>query len=150
MSPEQVLFATDAPYGTHMVSQLQVGLLLRRIGAPRRSSRAIFWGNAERVAGGRPAATMSPPLVEGSMQLSLQRLRVHEYLVMAATTRWLRQPDTPGAMMLAARASDPQSDPALADVAELLAAAQIVWDDPDRARDLFRLLQIAMCLVMDT
>ena len=149
VAPEQVLFATDAPYGTHMVSQLQVGMLLRRIGASEEVVSAIFWGNAERVAAGVPAPAMSPPLIDDSMRLSLQRMRVHEYLVMAATTRWLRQPDTPGALRLAARASDPASDPALADVAELLAAAQLVWDDPERARDLFRLLQIAMCLVMD-
>jgi predicted TIM-barrel fold metal-dependent hydrolase len=149
VSPEQVLFATDVPYGTYAVSQLQVGLLLRRIGASDDVVSDIFWSNAERVAAGRPAPAMSPPLIDGSMALSLQRMRVHEYLVMAATTRWLRQPDTPGAMMLAARACDPESDPALTDVAELLAAAQAVWDDPDRARDVFRLLQIAMCLLLD-
>lgn len=149
VSPEQVLFATDVPYGTYPISQLQVGLLLRRIGASDEVVSGIFWDNAERVAAGQPAPAMSPPLIDGDMTLSLQRLRVHEYLVMAATTRWLRQPDTPGAMMLAARACDPQTDPGLSDVAELLAAAQAVWDEPDRARDLFRLLQIAMCLLLD-
>jgi len=148
-SPEQVLFATDVPYGTYAVSQLQVGLLLRRIGATDDVRAAIFWGNAERVAAGQPAPSMSPPLIDGSLRLSLQRMRVHEYLVMAATTRWLRQPDTPGALMLATRASDPHTDSGLADVAELLAAAQGVWDDPDRTRDLFRLLQVAMALTLD-
>ena len=149
VSPEQVLFATDAPYGTYGVSELMLGLLLRRIGAAPDVIDAVFWGNAERVAAGRPAEAMSPPLLGAQMGLSLQRLRVHEYLVMAATTRWLRQPDTPGAMMLAARACDPTGDPGLQDVSDLLAAAQLVWDEPDRARDLFRLLQIAMCLILD-
>ena len=41
-----------------------------------------MWGNAERAARGEPAQTLSPPLVARDRTIPLQRVRVHEYLIM--------------------------------------------------------------------
>ena len=146
-SPEQVLYASDAPYGTYPVGQLQLVTLLRRAGADDDVIRAVLWGNAERVAAGRPAEQLSPPLMPGRLDLPLQRLRLHEYLVMAATLLWTQQPDTPGAIGLARCACDTDGGDELAEVAELLDAAAVCFAE-DRTLA-FRLLQIAGAMVLD-
>ena len=89
----------------------------------------------------------------------LQRVRVHEYLIMATTLLWTRLPDTPGAVGLARRACDTNGSSELAAVEALLDLAQELWtqslaiEDPDAARTYgraaARTLQIADSIVLD-
>jgi predicted TIM-barrel fold metal-dependent hydrolase len=158
-SPEQVIFASDLPYGMPGTSQLALSLVLRRAGATEAQTRAMFWGNAERAARGEPAESLSPPLFTRERCAPLQRLRIHDYLVMTQTMLWSRMGDRPGALGLALRACDTGGSGDLADVAELLEAVQTLWsealetEDEDVAREptraAIRLLQIADALVLD-
>jgi len=158
-SPEQIVFASDAPYGAPGIAQIQVGTALNRAGATPDQVRAIMWGNAERAARGEPAATLSPPLVARDRTIPLQRVRVHEYLIMATTLLWTRLPDTPGAIGLARRACDTNGNDDLEIVAGLLDLAEELWtqslaiEDPDDARPYSRAaartLQIADSIVLD-
>jgi hypothetical protein len=158
-SPEQVLFASDLPYGMPGTSQLALSLVLRRAGATEAQTRAMFWGNAERAARGEPAESLSPPLFTRERCTPLQRLRIHDYLVMTQTMLWSRMGDRPGALGLALRACDTGGSGDLGDVAELLEAVQSLWsealqiEDEDAAREptraAIRLLQIADALVLD-
>jgi uncharacterized protein len=158
-SPEQVVFASDLPYGTPGTSQLALSLVLRRAGATEAQTRAMFWGNAERAARGEPAKSLSPPLFTRERCAPLQRLRIHDYLVMTQTMMWSRMGDRPGALGLALRACDTGGSADLGDVAELLEAVQVLWsealqiEDEDAAREptraAIRLLQIADALVLD-
>jgi uncharacterized protein len=158
-SPEQIAFASDAPYGALAIAQIQVGTALNRAGATPDQVRAIMWGNAERAARGEPASTLSPPLVTRDRTVPLQRVRVHEYLIMATTLLWTRLPDTPGAIGLARRACDTNGSGELEVVETLLDLAEELWtqslaiEDPDAARPYgraaARTLQIADSIVLD-
>lgn len=158
-SPEQVVFASDLPYGMPATAQLALSLVLRRAGASDDQTRAMFWGNAERAARGEPAPALTPPLLPRERTVPLQRLRVHDYLVMTQTLMWSRTGDRPGALGLAVRACDTDGAGELADVAELLEGVQVLWtealaiEDETAAREptraAMRLLQIADALVLD-
>jgi predicted TIM-barrel fold metal-dependent hydrolase len=158
-SPEQIAFASDAPYGLGGIAQVQLGTALVRAGASPDQLRAIMWGNAERASRGEPAPVLSPPLVDRDRTVPLQRVRVHEYLIMATTLLWTRLPDMPGAIGLARRACDTNGNGELAVVEELLDTAEELWaqalaiEDPDAARTYSRAagrtLQIADSIVLD-
>ena len=145
-APEQILFASDTPYGTHPFGIVQLAHALHAAAAGSAATAAIFWDNAERVGDGRPADALSPPLLTGSGRLSYQRLRVIEYLAMAVALAWMQQDDTPGALNLARCACDPDSDDGLHDAAELIEAAGELWDE-DR-RGCFHMIQLAQSLVL--
>jgi predicted TIM-barrel fold metal-dependent hydrolase len=145
-APEQILYASDTPYGTHPFGIVQLAHALHAAAAGRSDTAAIFWDNAERVADGRPADALSPPLLARDVRLSYQRLRVVEYLSMAATLIWMQQDDTPGAIGLARSACDPDSDDGLPDVAELIEAAGELWDE-DRM-GCFHMVQLAQSLAL--
>ncbi|MGZ4480815.1 MAG: amidohydrolase family protein [Gaiellales bacterium] len=147
-SPEQIMYASDVPYGTYPVGQFQLALALRATGATDDQIRGVFWDNAERVSQGRAAERLSPPLQARELAQPLQHLRIREYLNMAATLLWLRQPDGPGVMGLARCACDVSSGNGLAEVAGLLELAEELWDDEQRAA--FRLIQIAAALLLDS
>ena len=158
-SPEQIAFASDAPYGMCAIAQVQLGTALVRAGATPDQLRAIMWGNAERAARGEPAQTLSPPLVARDRTIPLQRVRVHEYLIMATTLLWTRLPDMPGALGLARRACDTDGSHELDVVEGLLDMAEELWtealgiEDLDAARPYSRAaartLQIADSIVLD-
>jgi uncharacterized protein len=158
-SPEQIVFASDLPYGMPGTARLALLLVLRRAGATHDQIRAMFWANAERAARGEPAPVLTPPLMTPERTVPLQRMRIHDYLVMTQTLMWSRMADTPGALGLALRACDTDGANELADVAELLEAVQQLWaqgltiEDEDTARTYtraaMRLLQIADALLQD-
>jgi predicted TIM-barrel fold metal-dependent hydrolase len=158
-SPEQIVFASDLPYGMPATARLALLLVLRRAGASDDQARAMFWGNAERAARGEHAPSLSPALMPRDRTVPLQRMRIHDYLVMTQTLMWSRMGDTPGALGLAVRACDTDGAHELADVAELLEGVQQLWAEglamEDEAagrtytRAAMRLLQIADALVQD-
>ena len=158
-SPEQILFASDAPYGMPATARFALLLVLRRAGASEEQIRAMFWDNADRACRGEPAPALTPPLMSRERMVPLQRLRIHDYLVMTQTLMWSRLGDTPGALGLALRACDTNGSDGLADVAELLEAVSELWSEGLAAEDettgrtytrsAMRLLQIADAIVQD-
>jgi hypothetical protein len=158
-SPEQIVFASDMPYGMPATAQLALLLVLRQADATDDQVRDVFWRNAERASRGEPAATLSPPLMPRDRTVPLQRLRIHDYIVMTQTLMWSRVPDAPGALSLAVRACDTDGAHELEDVAELLEGVRELWaeglaiEDANVGRPFIRgamrLLQIADALVQD-
>jgi predicted TIM-barrel fold metal-dependent hydrolase len=158
-SPEQILFASDAPYGMPATARFALLLVLRRAGASDEQIRAMFWGNADRACRGEQPSALTPPLMARERMVPLQRLRIHDYLVMTQTLMWSRLGDTPGALGLALRACDTEGSDDLAEVAELLEAVRELWTEGLAAEDettgrtytraAMRLLQIADALVQD-
>jgi hypothetical protein len=156
-APEQIVWASDAPYGMMQSASLQMLRVARHAGATPDQLRAIFWGNADRVARGEPAATLSPPLLDGPPAMSFQRLRINDYMMTTMALLWMRQPDMPGALGLALRACDVEASPELTDVAELIEAASVLWaeglthDQPEQitpyTRAASRLLQVALTVL---
>ena len=114
---------------------------------------------AESAARGASAETLSPALVTRDRTIPLQRVRVHEYVIMASTLMWTRLGDMPGAIGLARRACDVDGGGNLDGVAGLLDTAEELWskalaiEDADEARPYsraaFRTMQIADSIVLD-
>ena len=156
-APEQILWASDAPYGMMQSASLQMLRVGHHAGASPEQLRGMFWGNAERVAHGVPAATLSRPLMDGPPRMTFQRLRISDYMMTTMALLWMRQPDMPGALGLALRACDTEASPELAEVAELIETASLLWaegltrDQPEQitlyTRAASRMLQVALTLL---
>ncbi len=159
-SPEQILWASDLPYGDPEASIMQLTRLLHSVGALAAWAPRMFWANAERVARGQPAADLTAPLAPRNVELSLQRMRISDYLAMAASLLWMSQPDRPGMIGLAVRACDADGAGELGECAELISVAGELWTQSlesgeggagsTERRAAFRLLQIALSLVHTT
>jgi predicted TIM-barrel fold metal-dependent hydrolase len=160
VAPEQIVWASDAPYGMAETVTVQMARLLHRAGADERVIRAIFWDNSERVAAGRPAEVLSPVLMGPTETMTLQRMRISDYIVTTTASLWMMQADRAGALGLALRACDANGNPDMADIAELIEAAGALWaeglthETPEEirpyTRGTMRLLQVAMALLHTT
>ncbi len=154
--PEQVVYASDYPYGQ------QPGSLLLSLRAARASHfgepelREMFAGNAARIAAGEAPLEPSQPRGSNVLEQSLAHARIHQYLSMAMPLLFVRQPDAFGALGLALNATEEPNGmhaDELAGIRELLEAARDLWrtlpeleEDGERrlvARTAVRLIQIA-------
>jgi uncharacterized protein len=147
VSPQQVLFATDAPYGNHLSSLWLVGSVLDELGADEPTRRGVFGETLVGILRGELPA-LTPPIAPRTWTLGHSRLRVAAYLTAATPLLWLRQPDAIGLAGLAAGACiDRDGD--LAGAGELIRAAKALWETlpPDATRadifDIQRLLGLA-------
>ena len=97
--PEQVVYASDYPYGQQPASILIALKTARLAGYDDDQLRAMLGGHGER-ARRRAAAARSRPRRSGEELLSqpLQLARIHQYLSMATPLLWMRQPDTVGVL----------------------------------------------------
>jgi hypothetical protein len=160
VSPEQVVYASDYPYGTQPASLLIALRTARRAGLDEEQIRAMLSGNAERIVAGEPPLEPSTPRGSDTLSQPMQLARIHQYLSMATPLLWTRQPDTVGVLGLAINACG-ERDGHLDDVErirELLERARELWrvlpeieDEPDRmraARTTFRLIHLADILAV--
>src|SRR5262249_31854812 len=101
VSPEQVLYASDYPYGR------QPNSLLVTVRAPRPSGyddallRLVFGEGALRIGRGEPQARLTQPRGGWSFSQPLTFARIHQYLAMATPLFWLRHGDVMGSLGLA-------------------------------------------------
>jgi predicted TIM-barrel fold metal-dependent hydrolase len=146
--PQQVLWATDVPYGHHASSIAVLATILAELGADDETRRAVFGGSFDGILEAR-LPTLTRPLAAPALTVGNDRLRVYSYLAAATPMLWLRQPDVIGLTGLAAGACDATDDPGLAAVGELVRAAGELWGaigaSPERHEVLaiFRLFQLA-------
>jgi uncharacterized protein len=101
---EQVVYASDFPYGTQPGSLLIALRTARRAGLDEHQLRGLLHGNAERIANGEPPLEPTQPKGTGTFSQPLQFARIHQYLSMATPLLWTRQPDTVGVLGLALNA----------------------------------------------
>jgi uncharacterized protein len=160
ISPEQVLYASDYPYG-QQPSSLLIALRTAKVaGLDDEQLRNMLAGSANRIADGEPALTPSAPKGRATFEQPMAFARVHQYLSMATPLLWTRQPDTIGVLGLALNACDERNGYAteLAQIKELLTVARDVWravpeveNERDRAavgRTAFRLIHLADILAV--
>ncbi len=155
VSPEQILFASDYPYGQQPASLLIAVKAAKASGLDERELRLVLGENAARIAAGEPPLEPSPPRGPEVFARPLVLARIHQYLSMATSLLWTRQPDTIGLLGLALNAcSERNGAPAELDrIEELLVRARELWrtipevDDPQELRQLtratFRLIHLA-------
>jgi uncharacterized protein len=159
--PEQIIYASDYPYGRQPNSLLLSLRTARSVGFDDAQLRMLLHGTSARIADGLAPITPTTPLGPDTVTYPVTFARIHQYLTMAATMLWMRQPDSFGVLGLALNACDEPANGHLetADrLRELLLASHELWeafpaiedDDLRRrtARGAFRLVHLASVLAV--
>jgi predicted TIM-barrel fold metal-dependent hydrolase len=153
--PEQVVYASDYPYG-QQPSSLLIALKTARVaGYSDDQVRALLAGTANALADGLELPEPTTPLGSSTLSQPLQLARIHQYLSMATPLLWSRQPDTVGVLGLAINTCGERNGHAVEvdRIRDLIVAARDLWEtvpglDDEASRMLairltFRLLHIA-------
>ena len=153
--PEQVVYASDYPYGQQPPSLTIAVKTARVAGYDDEQLRAMLAGTANALADGHALPEPTMPLGRETLAQPLQLARIHQYISMATPLLWTRQPDTVGILGLAINACAERNGHAEAvdAIRELLVAARDLWaeipsidDEVDQrfaTRLAFRLLHLA-------
>ncbi len=160
VAPEQVLYASDYPYGQQPASLLIALRTARLAGLDDEQLRGMLGGSATRIANAEEALPLSAPRGPAEISTPITFARIHQYLSMATPLLWMRQADTIGVLGLALNACDERSNghrDATDRIRELLLVARDLWrvlpeaEDADKARTArtaFRLLHLANVLAV--
>jgi predicted TIM-barrel fold metal-dependent hydrolase len=135
--PEQVVYASDYPYGVQPQSLLNTLRTARSAGLTEPQIREILAGNANRIANGEPPLEPSQPQGAEVLQQPMALARIHQYLSMAMASLFARQQDTFGALGLALNATNERNGHVedLDQIRELLVAARDLWRTLPEAED---------------
>jgi predicted TIM-barrel fold metal-dependent hydrolase len=146
VAPEQVLYASDYPYGQQPASLLMAIRTAKHAGFDDEHLRLMLGGSAARIAAGEKP--LDPTTATGSDTFSqpMTFARIHQYLAMTTTLLWTRQADTIGALGLALNACYERDghQPEREQIRELLETARDVWrslpevDDEQERRQVMR------------
>jgi uncharacterized protein len=127
--PEQVVYASDYPYGQQPSSLLIAIRTARAAGYDDAQLRALLGGTAQAVADGEPLPEPTAPVGRDTLETPLQLARIHQYLSMVTPLLWTRQPDTIGVLGLAINTCAERNGhvPEVERIRELLVAARDLW-----------------------
>jgi uncharacterized protein len=151
ISPEQVLYASDYPYGRQPNSLLASVRTAKLAGFDDKQLRLMLGGSARRITEGEPLEPLSPPKGPSSLVQPLTLARIHQYISMALPMLWLRQKDAIGAIGLAVNASRENVNgrhESSERIQELLVTAQELWrecadlEDAERLRSFRAAIQL--------
>jgi uncharacterized protein len=162
VSPEQVVYASDYPYGRQPNALLMAVRTARASGLDDDMLGVVLGGSGNRIADGLDPLPPTSPRGADVVTHPVTFARIHQYLSMAATMLWLRQPqDTFGMLGLALNACDERANghhDETERIRELLVATRDLWQlaaaEPDEAgqrratRGAFRLLHLANVLAV--
>ena len=162
VSPEQVLYASDFPYG-QQPSSLFISIRTARLaGLSDEQIRNMLGVSAARIANGEAPLEPTAPSGNGELRQSISFARIHHYLAMATPLLWTRQADTIGVLGLALNATA-ERDGHVEErerIRELLSCARDLWrtsaeaeNDAERmalGRTTFRLIHLADIIAVTT
>jgi predicted TIM-barrel fold metal-dependent hydrolase len=158
--PEQILYASDYPYGQQPNSLLIAIRTARWAGLDEEQLRAILAGNANRIAGGEPPLEPGAPKGRQALTQHIAFARIHGYITMSTPLLWTRQPDQIGALGLAINTCGERDGyvEEMEQIRELLMTARDLWralpeieDEQDiraLSRQTFRLIHLADILAV--
>ena len=153
--PEQVLYASDYPYGRQPSSLLIALRTARQAGFSDEDLRNMLAGNANRIADGETPLEPTRPRGSDTFTQPMAFARIHQYLSMATPLLWTRQPDTIGVLGLALNACDERNGrpDEIEQIRQLISTARDLWrglpeveEEVDRvrvSRATFRLIHLA-------
>jgi predicted TIM-barrel fold metal-dependent hydrolase len=162
VAPEQVVYASDYPYGQQPSSLLIALRTAKLAGFDDHQLREMLAGTARRIIAGEDPVAPTKPVGKATFEQPLTLARIHQYLSMATPLLWTRQADTVGVLGLALNACREQdSHPRETEqIRELLAAARELWralpeveTEPERVNGMrvtFRLIHLADILAVTT
>ena len=160
VSPEQVLYASDYPYGQQPGSFFISLRTARLSGLSEEQVRDMLGRSAARIANGEPPLEPTPPNGRRTLEQPITFARIHQYLAMATPLLWTRQTDTIGVLGLALNACRERDgfEDERERIADLLACARDLWrtlpeteSESDRVglgRLTFRLIHLADILAV--
>jgi predicted TIM-barrel fold metal-dependent hydrolase len=160
--PEQVVYASDYPYGRQPNSLLLALRTARIAGFSEEEVRNLLAGNAHRIANGEEPLEPSEPRGRATFSQPMVLARIHQYLSMATPLLWTRQPDTIGVLGLALNATEERNGhiPEVDQIRDLLITARELWrglpesetedDRIEASRAVFRLVHLADILSITT
>jgi uncharacterized protein len=160
--PEQVVYASDYPYGRQPNSLLMAVRTARASGLDDDQVRALLHDTAARIADGHDPVPPGRPCGPAELSHPVTFLRIHQYLTMASAMLWMRHPsDSFGVLGLALNACDERTNGHRAQtdqIRELLLATRDLWElaaaseaDGERRRaqrGAFRLVHLASVLAV--
>jgi predicted TIM-barrel fold metal-dependent hydrolase len=160
VSPEQIVYASDYPYG-QQPSSLLIALRTAQIaGFDDEQLRGMLAGNANRIAEGKTPLEPSGPRGSDTFSQPMAFARIHQYLSMATPLIWTRQADTIGVLGLALNACSDRDGhkEEREQIRELVEAARDLWrtipeveDEGEQrmvSRTTFRLVHLADILAV--
>jgi predicted TIM-barrel fold metal-dependent hydrolase len=160
VSPEQIVYASDYPYG-QQPSSLLIALRTARVaGLDEKQLRGMLYGTARRIADGEPPVEPAEPIGSKTFSQPMAFARIHQYLSMTTPLLWTRQADTIGVLGLALNACADRDghEEDRERIRELLEAARDLWrvlpdvDDEGEqrivSRTTFRLVHLADILAV--
>jgi uncharacterized protein len=160
VSPEQVVYASDYPYGQQPSSLLIAVRTAHVAGLDDTQLRMMLSGTATRIAAGEPPLEPTAPIGNQTFSQPMAFARIHQYLSMATPLLWTRQADTIGVLGLALNATADRDGhkEEREQIRELLEAARELWrvlpeveDEGEQrivSRTTFRLVHLADILAV--
>jgi len=136
--PEQIVYASDYPYGRQPNSLFMALRTVRAAGLDDDGVRMFLHGTAARIADGLAPITPTRPIGPDEISRPVTYSRIHQYLTMASMMFWLRQPDTFGVLGLAINACDERANGNREEtdrIRELITAAKELWESSDGLDD---------------
>ncbi|HUG64086.1 MAG TPA: amidohydrolase family protein [Gaiellaceae bacterium] len=130
IAPEQVIYASDYPYGRQPNSLLVAVRTAKLAGSDDKQLRLMLGESARRIVAGEELEPLSAPKGPSALSQPLTFARIHQYISMAVPMLWLRQRDAIGALGLAVNASRERSNGHAEEserIEELLVTAQELW-----------------------
>ena len=153
--PEQVVYASDYPYGQY-TSSLYIALRTAILaGFDEQQLRLMLGGTAAALADGAELPEPTKPLGPETYHQPMQLARIHQYLSMATPLLWTSQADTVGVLGLAINTCAERNGHVeeVDRIRELLEAARDLWlrwadgvpggDRTEAGRLTFRLIHLA-------
>jgi predicted TIM-barrel fold metal-dependent hydrolase len=135
--PEQIVYASDYPYGQQPGSLVLALRTARAAGLTEAQIVEILAGNANRIADGEPPLEPSEPQGAEVLEQTMTLARIHQYLSMALSLVYMRQQDSFGALGLALNATNERNGHVeeLEQIRELIVAARALWRTLPEAED---------------
>jgi predicted TIM-barrel fold metal-dependent hydrolase len=162
VTPEQVVYASDYPYGRQPNSLLLTLRTARASGYDDHALRLVLGESALAIVRSEPQAPLTAPRGSRTFSQPMAFARIHHYLAMTTPLFWLRQGDVMGALGLAINASmerdgfpeeSEQIHDLLATAQELWTASRAIEDETERnrvGRVSFGLVHLADVLAVTT
>jgi predicted TIM-barrel fold metal-dependent hydrolase len=128
--PEQVVYASDYPYGQQPSSLLLAVKTAIHAGYDEHQLRLMLAANANALADGAELAQPTEPMGTDTIAMPLQFARIAQYLSMATPLLWSRQPDHVGVLGLAINTCAERNGHGdeVDKIRELLEAARDLWE----------------------
>jgi uncharacterized protein len=149
--PEQVVYASDYPYGRQPNSLLLSFRTARLAGFDETQLRGMLGETARRIAANEPLPELTSPRGTTALVQPLTFARIHQYISMSVPMLWTRQRDLIGAIGLAVNAARERDGHVEESerIEELLVTASELWSkgseieaDDERVAAIRRAIQL--------